>query len=272
MITRQRLSSALLGLVCSSALQCHAGVLYANDFQAGEASGWSVNGMASGVSYSQVPNLASGYGRFFGEYGAGDAVGFSYKNSALQNSRVTLSFSFFAIRSWDGDDPLWGKDFFKVIANSSVLLDKTFSNGWATQTFTRDGLPANGYNDAPMAGSSEQYALGYKFWDGINQKYWYQDAVYQMSFVFDSLSDLLDLNFVSAGLQKDYVENDPEGKRYLDESWGLDNVMLSVVPLSKGSGVPEPTTLSMILLGVLASARSLKGRPPRANGKRTPQE
>lgn len=268
MITRQRVLSALLGLVCSSALYCNAGVLYSNDFQSREASGWSVNGSGSGVSYSEVPNAASGYGSFFGEYGAGDAVGFSYKNSALLNSRVTLTFSFFAIRSWDGNDPLWGKDFFKVIANNSVLLDKTFSNGWATQTFTRDGLSANGSNDKPMAGSSEQYALGYRFWDGINGKYWYQDAVYQMSFVFDSLSDLLNLSFVSSGLQKDYVENDPEGQRYLDESWGLDNVRLSVDPLGNGSNVPEPSTISMILLGVLASARSLKNRSPHSNGRR----
>ena len=256
MITRQRVMSALLGLVCSSALYCNASVIYSNDFQSREASGWSVNGNSSGVAYSVVPKAASGYGSFLGQYGAGDNVGFSYKNSALLNSRVTLSFSFFAIRSWDGNDTLWGKDFFKVVANNSILLDNTFSNGWATQSFTRDGLPANGSNDAPMAGSSQQYALGYRFWDGINGKYWYQDAVYQLTFAFDSLSDLLNLNFVSSGLQKDYVNNDPDGTSYLDESWGLDNITLSVVSLA--SSVPEPTTVALVILGLLASARSLR--------------
>lgn len=260
MSIRQRVMSALVGLVCSSVLPCHAGILYANDFGNKDAAGWSVGGNSGGISFSEVNNTLSGFGNFFGEYSGGDVVNFGYQNSALNNSRVTLQFNFFALRSWDGNDPLYGRDSFKVVANNSTLLDKTFSNGWASQTFTRDGSAPNGVNDTPMAGSVQQYALGYKFWDGINNQYWYQDAVYQLSFVFDSFSDLLNLSFSTQGLQRNYVENDPDGTRYLDESWGLDNVQLSVVALANGSDVPEPTTVSMFIFGILAAARSLKKR------------
>ena len=256
MYTRKWVGSALFGLFSCCAAICQASVVYGNDFSSQDASGWSVNGNSSGVLFSSVANAASGYGSFLGEYGAGDTLRFSHQNSALLNSRVTLSFNFFAIRSWDGNDQQWGQDFFTVSANSILLLDKTFSNGAGTQTFTR----ADG-SGAPMAGSSEQYSLGYTFWDGVTGQRWNQDSVYRLSFVFDSLSDLLDLTFSSSGLQKDYVRNDPNGSVYLDESWGIDNLQVSVEPLKAASSVPEPTVLSLLLLGLFA------GRVVRREGK-----
>lgn len=259
MSIRHNVVRAAIAVLCSSALYCNAGVLYSNDFGTHDASGWSLNG-DSNVAFSTVPRAASGYGSFLGEYGAGDSLGFSYQNDALKNSRVTLTFSFFAIRSWDGNDPLWGRDYFKVSANNAVLLDKTFSNGGKTQSFTRDGAAQDGTNDQPMAGSVEQYSLGYRFWDGINRTHYDQDAVYRISLVFDSISDLLNLSFVSSGLQRSYVDDPEDGSHYLDESWGLDNVQIAASPLQNGSDVPEPATAAMVLLGLLAATRALPHR------------
>lgn len=245
-------------VLATMTLATHASavVLYADDFadiSATAAKAWTLNaGALDATAFSIVPNTASGYGQFLGEFGGSgndqDVLGLHYSNTLLQNATVTISFDFFAIRSWDGDDSLWGKDFFKVGINGDTVLNDTFSNGAGTQTYGPDS------NNAPMTGSKEQYSLGYTFWDGINEKRYDQDAVYRFVFSFDSVSSDLDLLLTSLVSQTMWVDNDPESpnQRYRDESWGIDNLTISAIPHRQGpTAIPAPGTMAMVGLGLL---------------------
>ncbi len=65
------------------------------------------------------------------------------------------------------------------------------------------------------------------------------DSVYRFDFTFASSTDSLLLNFLGSGLQG--ID---------DESWGLDNVMVSVQ--SDASPVSEPPALALFGLGIAA--------------------
>ncbi len=260
-------------LLCSAALisataGAHAATLYSNDFSDSSLgmSNWS---SSAGLNFSTPPANTAGINQFLGEYGGTQSVRFALTDESLRNATVTLTLDFLAIRSWDGQDPTWGgPDRFTILLNGATLLDKNFSNGAGRQTYTLDelapnGLPfAAGANDFPMAGSSAQYALGYSFWDGINVgTYDPQDAIYRMVFTV-SLSDVneLSLVFAGAGLQDTWIENDPRCSelapqfcRYRDESWGLDNFLLTLDSSIRipGPAIPLPGTLVILSAGMI---------------------
>lgn len=249
-----RIAAALATMTLAT--HANAVILYTDDFaniSATTAKTWTLNaGALDATAFSTVPNAASGYGQFLGEFGGNgndqDVLGLHYSNAQLQNAAVTVSFDFFAIRSWDGDDVLWGKDFFKVGINGDTVLNNTFSNGAGTQTYG----PAS--SNAPMTGSKEQYSLGYSFWDGINNVRYRQDAVYHFVFSFDSVSSDLDLLLTSLVSQTVWVDNDPESphQSYRDESWGIDNLTISAIPHRQDpNAIPAPGTLAIVGLGLL---------------------
>ena len=112
-----------------------------------------------------------------------------------------------------------------------------------------------------MAGSRAQYGLGYSFYDGINEDtYNPQDAVYGMIFTFVvGDTDTLDLTFAGLGLQETWIDNDPRCEsdsawcHYRDESWGLDNITLTLnglIRTTPDGEVPAPGTLAALCLGL----------------------
>jgi hypothetical protein len=176
-----------------------------------------------------------------------------------EHATTTVSFSLYLIRSWDGNettvvegDPL-GKDTWSLgVAGGPTLLSTTFSNGSSTvgqayaptpfaagcTGYNLSGLDDGEYN--PMTGASECYSLGYEFGSlGVPDEA--MDSVYNLSFTFAHNASDLALNFSAAGLQG-----------LLDESWGLDNVMVQVTP------VPLPAAVWLFgsgFIGLLGFAR-----------------
>jgi hypothetical protein len=269
--------------------------IYSNDFSdsSNEAmAGWSTTAQA--LNFSTPPSNTPGIRQFLGEYGGTQSVSFTLTDDRLRNSAVTLTLDFLAIRSWDGNDHTWGgPDQFTITSNLATLLDASFSNGAGLQTYTVDGIrpdPEGSGLFLPMAGSRAQYALGYSFYDGIAYNegkpyYLYnpQDAIYGMIFSFAvGNTNTLTFDFAGVGLQETWIDNDPRCAsdhaycHYRDESWGLDNIALTLNGLIRipgtevpppgtevpppGTEVPAPGTLAALCLGLVGLSLSRRRR------------
>lgn len=213
-----------LGLLWFGSSSAYALTVYENDFQSAVGSEWSHT-----LTQNTPTPYPFGARSFLGEFG-NEKVSLSLSNLAAHSS-VLLEFDLYLIRSWDGSSAGtafdYGDDHFKLaVTGGATLLDETFSNGNpAGQSF--GPLANNPYH----TGASETYSLGYVFDDGIQQTSQVMDSVYRLSFNFAHDSDTLTFDFSGYGLQN--ME---------DESWGLDNVHVSVVP--------EPAPLPLLATGL----------------------
>lgn len=224
-----------------------AATVYFNNFQGSVGNEWS----ATTVSSAPNPDY-NNTRKFLGEFGA-ESVTLTL-DSLPAHTAATVEFSLFLIRSWDGEDDnnsfpdsALGPDHWTFKADGGLLFDETFSNGNPKgQSFTGPGTPENcaGHADpagpayAAMSGSAECYSLGYWFNDIPNGTNEAMDSVYNLAFNFSHSGNSLVLDFGAYGLQS-----------LADESWGLDNVKVSVTP------VPLPGALSLLMggLGVLGA-------------------
>jgi hypothetical protein len=217
-----------------NATASHAVVVYANDFQSAAGNEWSHAMLQNTPTpYSFVPR------RFLGEFG-NDTVSLNLSGLAPHNA-LTLSFDLYLIRTWDGSSSGtafdYGNDSFKVaVGNGPVLLDKTFSNGNpAGQSFGPAAI------NPQFTGAAETYSLGYVVPNSILLVPQVMDSVYKLSYTFAHNTNLLTLDFSGYGLQS-----------LGDESWGLDNVQVSMVP--------EPGVAPMLAIGMLALAWRVRRR------------
>jgi parallel beta-helix repeat protein len=144
--------------------------------------------------------------RFLGQFG-NETVSFTLENLPPHVS-VTVSFELFIIQSWDGNS---SPDIWSVsIGTNSTLLSTTFSNHEDTdqrQAFPGT-YPSGDYS--PLTGAEEIDTLGYSFQG---------DSVYHLSFTFPHSTTSLILHFIGSPDQD-----------ISDESWGLDNVRVTITP------------------------------------------
>lgn len=169
---------------------------------------------AVGAEWSPAHTSVTPSGRgFLGEFGA-ETVTLTL-NDLPPHLAVTLSFDFYAIRSWDGNrtfneegDPV-GPDRFEVsVDDGPTLLDTTFANNGDLQAYP-GAYPEAAY--PAHSGASEVNTLGYTFFEEAVPF----DAVYKLRFTFQHSGATLQVKFSGIGLQ----ELD-------DEAWGLDNVVV----------------------------------------------
>ena len=207
-------------------------IVYAEDFEAPVGSSfpewttrgytYSGNGM-QGNGAQPVTNVAAPNGeRFLGEFGGPQIVSgrpFVRVTDGIvlmldhlpPHASVTLTFDLLILKSWDGNSPQYGPDRFQLrVAGGPTLLDTSFSNNKKTAT-------EGSFQDYPTPGSPPQTGaaavdrLGYRF---------FGDSIYRLRFTFPHDAETLALEFSSDMY---------EGKGTEDESWGLDNVRISVV-------------------------------------------
>jgi hypothetical protein len=196
--------------------------VYTNGFEGAVGPEWSSS--SKGVT-------PIGSRSFLGEFG-NTRVDLTLGNLPA-HSAVTVAFDLFIIRTWDGNCALndWGPDYFSLgITGDGTLLNTTFSNGpesWALrQSYPDNYLADHSY----QTGASEVNSLGYMRGPSLPM-----DSVYHLQYTFAHESAGLGLYFAGSGLQG-----------LADESWGLDNVAVSV------SSVPEPGTLGLLVCGAIA--------------------
>jgi hypothetical protein len=186
-------------------------VVYFNDFEGAVGPEWS------NTSTSMTP---AGSRQFLGQFWRD--VSLTLDGLPL-HTEVTVSFDLFLIRTWDGNNRRWGPDIWDLsVAGGPTLLHTTFSNV-ARPIFTNSNNQAypDTYpygNHPPFTGAAETYTLGYKHREerGREVVFLPSDSVYQLSFTFLHSDSSVVLNFSGSGLT--------------DESWGLDNVEVSIPP------------------------------------------
>lgn len=226
------------------ALPASATVFYRNDFQSPVGSEWS-------RTETEDAPTAYWFGprSFLGQFG-NDTVTLSL-NGLGGHDGVTLEFDLYLLRSWDGSSGGaslydYGNDVFRTaVQGGPVLLEETFSNGNpAGQTF---GPAAS---NPAYTGASETYSLGYVFDDGILGVSQVMDAVYRFSFSFAHTDGQLALDFGGSGLQG-----------LDDESWGLDNVRVSLhaTPIA-AAAMPAPAVVPLLGAGFVGLLWARRGR------------
>ena len=192
--------------------------VYESDFGDGVGEEWSSGGLET------APNGEVFLGPF-----NNDDLTFTL-DDLPPHSAVTIAFDLYIIRSWDGNQvnyPLtgtmvslpWavnevvGPDIWEFRVEGQVLLHTTFSN-WERLGFRQaypDWYP-NG--DFPAwAGATAVNTLGYTF-DGEPM-----DATYHLEFTIPHTGSRFESGFSASSLQI--------GE---DESWGLDNVTVTLTP------------------------------------------
>lgn len=210
-------------------------LVYANGFESGAGSEWS----------SPITSTTPSGRGFLGEFADG-AVTLTVTGLPLHTS-VRVSFELFVLKSWDGDladeglmdcgtstvttrcsPDVWTLD----AAGSGPLVRTTFSN----VLFRSQSYPGSFPGDASYGartGAAEANTLGYG---------WYGDAVYRFEIDLDHRSPTLVLAFAGRNLQ-----------HFSDESWGLDNVIVTVdatdpavvdVPATGGEAVSLPSAVT----------------------------
>jgi hypothetical protein len=140
---------------------------------------------------------------------------------------VTVSFDLLILRSWDGSSPQYGPDRWRVsVRGGPTLLDSTFSNNPKTGS-------DKSFQDYPVAGSLPQ--TGASATKRLGYDSFFGDSLYKMSFAFPHSADSLTLDFSSDLF---------EGKGTGDESWGLDNVTVSLgpAPTTRDRAAKDPST------------------------------
>lgn len=200
------------------------------------------NGPEHFVAAPRVTNTESpkGGNRFLGEFGGPpfdptaqtqvDQTISLHLDKLPPHRSVTVSFDLLILKSWDGDSPRYGPDRFSVRrGDPHPLLDATFSNNFKIDA---DGS-VQSYPSAksrPQTGARSVNTLGYEF---------FGDSIYRFTFKFSHQSTWLDLSFSSELF---------EGKGTNDESWGLDNVTVTLATPRTGElGSPRLRVVGNVL-------------------------
>jgi hypothetical protein len=232
-----KMLAATAALVGAGAAQAAVPV-YFNDFETSAGAEWS------NTTISTTP---VGARKFLGQFG-NDDVTLSLSGLGAHTS-VTLEFDLFVIQSWDGSNTTWGPDFWGAQVTGGPILNlATFSNQGGPY-MQQNLLPTPSGLLAPQTGASETGTLGYTSTGGVSLG-GSQDSVYHFSHTFLDTSSSVQFQFYGAHLQA-----------VSDESWGLDNVKVSVVP------VPEAETWAMMLVGVGLVGFQLRRRGGRHSRK-----
>ena len=209
-------ASAVAGLASAS----HAALFYSNNFESGtNFAEWSSN---------QQFTTATNFSRFMGRY-TNSGVTLTVPQPARPNNdapgpggttQLLLRFHLYVLDSWDGSDTTHGPDSFGIRVNNTLVFNETFANQHTYQSYDRD----------PDVGRAQ---LGFdQRWD---------DSIYYMAIPFDTAAPTISVQFFAYGLLGAVA----------DESWGIDNVRLSVV------SVPAPGAAG---LGLVAGGFLLRRR------------
>jgi hypothetical protein len=231
-----------VGMLCLLGTQVtvHGGQLYFNDFDGTESSAPGVAVFRSGVQATEpvqgYAGLGAGADSFGGSFirnttsgGTAGASTFTIQNIPPHGT-VSISFLFAAIDSWDGTAfppaPAQAPDYFIVRANGTVIFQQTFTN------LTNLGSVQS--YDGPALAREQQ--LGFE--QGPNRA----DSAYLIVVGMLDMSHDLTIDFYAGG------SGWMGGGSATDESWGLDNIRVSVPAQGdfNSDGSVDQTDLSIL--------------------------
>jgi beta-lactamase regulating signal transducer with metallopeptidase domain len=172
-------------------------VIYSNNFEKTVGRKWAL---------PITDTTPQGGRRFLGQFG-NETVKLTLEDLPT-HKHATVSFDLFLIRSWDGNGRS-GPDVWELqVDGGPKLLRTTFSNCEDNPGNNKQGYPGGypGGDHAARTGAAETNTLGYG-----------RDSVYRLNFSFVHTASTLALDFSARGTQP-----------IPDESWGLDNVEITV--------------------------------------------
>ncbi|NES22065.1 MAG: filamentous hemagglutinin N-terminal domain-containing protein [Symploca sp. SIO3E6] len=222
----------------------NAPTVYWNDFTGNVSSEWS----------SQKTNITpEGNRSFLGQLDNSSTVSLQLSDLPAHN-QATISFDLFIIRSWDGNEPdIWELS----IPGGPKLLRTTFSNvdfpvpsSPKPQSYPSQYSPASITNQPARTGTVENNSLGYNFFFGSIQQRKAVDSVYHFSFPFAHSDSSLQFDF-SASKSRAPIS---------DESWGLDNVNVSVEPVAPSDLIPSLSNPNLTFPGSVSPGTITTGR------------
>lgn len=194
-----------LGFIGIQAPVASVGDTYFADFEPAAGPEWSPARVEATPGSTARPST-----RFIGKLGNEQAT---LTLSRLgPHDQLRVSFDLYIIQSWDGTSGAHGPDVWDLSADGASILRTTFAN-WPDPP-TRQAYPdTHPGGDHPLGtGAAARDVLGYTWQDGRPM-----DAVYHLSFDIPHTASDARLVFSANGLQE-----------LADESWGLDNVAVTV--------------------------------------------
>lgn len=218
-------------------------VLYSNDFDAGQAGGeWSV------AATDTTPSGRGFLGRFCNDaklrltLGRGSPVS---PEGLGEHKSVTIELDLFIIHSWDGTK--FGDQWSLSVEDGPTLLRTSFANPLKGTADNPQSFPATfGKATFPArTGAAEVNTLGY--WNVRPRRF--GDSVYRLRYTFPHSADSLVFRFAAAG----FTGRPLHGLG--DESWGMDNVRVSV------SNEPAPGVVGMYTASLPLVAPTVKPEP-----------
>ena len=197
---------AILAASLVGAAQANAGkvwIQYSNDFQGAVGSEWSI---------ARTATTPTGARKFLGQFGA-ETVTLTIGN-LRPHTLLSISFDLFIIGSWDGNytNPGAGPDIWDLTAQGgATFLHTTFNtHTFAGQYQAYPGTYPGGQY-ASNTGAVEVNTLGYSCSGSC------VNAVYHLDLEYYHAKDSIVLVFSATNLEA-----------IANESWGLDNVVVSV--------------------------------------------
>lgn len=174
--------------------QIESGVaIYVSNFEEASDPNWSTN---------ETEISPIGQRHFLGRF-SNESVELSLANLP-SHSTLTVSFDLFVLDSWDGNDSIYGPDFFLLSIDGDEVVRTTFSNTGSRQAYPDDV----GGDHAGATGAREQSTLGYDY---------YGNSVYRIVRTVPHTKDSVAVTFAASNLQS-----------LGDESWGLGKVLVKL--------------------------------------------
>lgn len=210
-------AAAIAGLGClmSVAGSAQASIVYQNNFDSGDTTGWSTS----------TTDVSPSGRRFLGQFNNGGTT--LTLNDLIPGETLRLEFDFYAINTWDGNHSIWGPDSFRVaVVGGEELLNATFAVGEVSMADGTQSYPGTESGGGSFPGrfmATENNTLGYMYMGTYAR-----DAVWHMILDTPVTDSTMSISFAASGLQPIF-----------DESWGIDGMTASLVP--------APSSLAVLL-------------------------